>query len=259
MRSDFDAAETATAWTSLARKRLPEALPRRYGTYEPMTQKLDIDGEQAFIDFVRDADGTVYFNGRQPVQGGHMDAGPQRGNASAHGLTLLAPALGNPRWRAALRGLFIDFALAVDAIVATAEVVRGVHWSGRSLGYSGDTERTAHLAWKNFWQGLPPYPVWWTWFGPDYVNVVIEHLPRDQVESFGSGLFHCHSDVPADRNALTDLNAERSRSRPVPALGNAGTQSSPWLPHDFLLTQQHEAIMAYGVPQRARWVPPSLA
>jgi len=158
VRSDFDAANAATTWTRLARRHLPEALPRRYGTYEPLSHKLDNGGDEAFIEFVHDADGMVFFKGSQPVESGHIDAGVQRGNAGAHTLTLLSTSLDDSRWRAALRGLFLDVAEAVDAIAATAELVRGVRWSGRGLGYDGSTERTAYLAWKSTWQGTAALP-----------------------------------------------------------------------------------------------------
>lgn len=259
VRSDFAAAETAATWVRLARRHMPEALPRRYGTYEPLSRKLDAGGDEAFVDFVRDADGIVFFKGSQPVDGGHLDAGPQRGNACAHTLSLLSPALGDARWRAALRGLFLEFAVEVDAIAATAELTRGVRWSGRSLGYDGDTERTAYLAWKSTWQGLPPYPVWWSWFGADYAEVVSEHLPLDEAEAIGPGLFHSRSDVPADRDALAERGAPRAGGRLRRALGRSGGRSSTWLPKDLLLTPSAEAMGTYGVPQRAAWVPPSLA
>jgi hypothetical protein len=257
VRSDFDAADAAAIWTRLARKHLPEALPRRYGTYEPLSRKLDNGGDEAFIEFVHNADGMVFFKGSQPVEGGHIDAGTQRGNAGAHTLTLLSPALDDSPWRVALGGLFLDVAKATDAIAATAELVRGVRWSGRSLGYDGGTERTAYLAWKGTWQGLPPYPVWWTWFGAEYSKVISEHLPPDQVEAFGSGLFHWRSDLPADRDALTRPAAPRGdRLRRV--LGRAGNPPLSWLPDELLLTITAEAVGTYGVPRRAMWVPASL-
>ena len=42
-------ARAATAWLELARRHLPEALPRRFGSYEPLPMKLDVDGPDAFV------------------------------------------------------------------------------------------------------------------------------------------------------------------------------------------------------------------
>lgn len=68
---------------------MPEALPRRSGTYEPLSRKLDTAEDGAFVDFVRGADGMVFFKGTQPVEGSHLDAGPQRGiRDHGHGLEI---------------------------------------------------------------------------------------------------------------------------------------------------------------------------
>ena len=200
-----------------ARRHLPEALPKRYGVFEPLQERLDSGGDAAFADFVRASSDTVFFAPTKPAVGGSLAGGlTKRGVVASHGLKVLAPALADQRWRAALRGLFIDFAERVDPIMATAEVVRRLHWSGRSLSYAGDGEPQAYLARSGRWAGLHPYPTWWTWFGPEYAPLVRDHLPAERVEERGGRLFHWRSDAPADRDQL------------------AATSATPWLPAELL-------------------------
>ena len=49
--------------------------------------------------------------------------------------------------------LFTDFAEQVNAVAATAEVLRGLTWSGRSLGYESNAERATYLAPRGYWLG----------------------------------------------------------------------------------------------------------
>ncbi|MGZ6807657.1 MAG: hypothetical protein ACXVGG_13675, partial [Mycobacteriaceae bacterium] len=42
-------AAPARAWLDLARRHMPEALPRRFGSVEPLAMKLDTDGPEAFV------------------------------------------------------------------------------------------------------------------------------------------------------------------------------------------------------------------
>jgi hypothetical protein len=245
-RTAADGGRAAEAWLMLARRHLPEALPRRYGTYEPFQHRLDTDGDDAFIDFVRQADGDVFFAPTKPAAHGSLTAGPTFGGPiQSHGLTLLAEALNDERWRSALRRLFVGFAEHSEAVLATAEVRRGVRWSGRSLGYDGSTEHVIYLAPRGNWSGLPPYPVWWAWFGPDYAPLVQDHLAADQVEVHGPSLFHWRGDAPADRDqllaALTPSGAKRR-------LFGRGPTAAAWLPVELLPVEDRSDPWIYNPP-----------
>jgi hypothetical protein len=41
--------DIAARYLAISRRYLPEALPRRFGSSEPFQQKLESDGDQAFI------------------------------------------------------------------------------------------------------------------------------------------------------------------------------------------------------------------
>ncbi|SOD72915.1 hypothetical protein SAMN05892883_2230 [Jatrophihabitans sp. GAS493] len=103
VRTGDDDGTAADAWLKLGRRHLPEALPRRYGTVEPLGHRLEEDGPDAFVRFVREADGTVFFKGNRPITDGSLAAGPTYGGTmQSHSLTLLAEPLAEDSWRTAL-------------------------------------------------------------------------------------------------------------------------------------------------------------
>jgi hypothetical protein len=247
VHSASDNGKAAEAWLSTARRHMPEALPRRYGTYEPLQHRLDNGGDDSFIIFVRGADGSVFFSPNKPAVSGSLVGGTTAGGTvECHGLTLLAEPFADERWRMALQHLFLDFAEMIQAVLATAEVVRGVRWSGRGLGYDGNTERTTYLAQRGRWSGLPPYPVWWAWFSSDYATLVRDHLPTDQVEERGHALFHWRADAPVDRDQLFAAATFSSDRRA--RLFRRGTSASPWLPAELLPVEDRSDPRIFNPP-----------
>lgn len=236
--------ENATeAWLTATRRHLPEALPRRFGTREPFRHRLEDSDDRAFVDFVAGAGVMVFFQpaGLPAVSGWLATGRVVHGNTDSFGLTLLAEPLRIAAWRDALQGLFTDFARRVDSIVATAEVVRGVHWSGRSLGYSGDTERSIHLTRNGAWSGLPFYPPWWVWFGRDYAPLVREHLPEEQMQEHEGALFHWRSHEVVDRDQLLEGN----------------TPPASWLPDELLAVEDRSEPNVWNPPLTAARVMPA--
>jgi hypothetical protein len=202
--------EAARAWLELARRHLPEALPRRFGPAEPLAMKLDEDGPDAFVAGAAAQARSLYFKASSPCIGGSVAGAATRAAVRSHSLTVHREPLKDPRWRDAVQRFFVAVAARTDAFFASAEVQRGLEWSGQSVAYSGRTDRTTYPAGGGRWAGLPPYPAWWSWFGPEYVPFVVGHLPADQVESVGHSLFHSRGDEPLDRDQL------RSAGSPLP-------------------------------------------
>lgn len=154
----------ARTFVDAARRHIPEALPRRYGSYEPLKKRWDDGADEAFVAFVAAETDSVYMRGTSPVQ--HASIGRARDPhavVSACSLTMFAAPLEDERWQRSLEGVFVEFAKAVDAVYASGEVVRGIEWSGRSLWYGADAEHATYLAGRGEWSGLPPYPVWLSW------------------------------------------------------------------------------------------------
>ena len=194
VRSEATGAHAATTWLDLARRHLPEALPRRFGSYEPLPMKLDVHGPDAFVQAVAAETLSVYYNASAPCIDGSMAGGASGLGMHSHGLSVHRKALADPRWRAALQRLFMAFAAATDAVFASAEVQRGVEWSGRSTWFGPTAERTTYLAARGQWAGLLPYPAWWSWFGPDYAPLVLDPLPAEQVVHVAGGVFHARGE-----------------------------------------------------------------
>ena len=230
----------AAAWLEVARRHLPEALPRRWGVYEPLSENADPDQPDAFAYYVAHADGSVYLKASAPAIEGHAAAFEYGRSLDSYSLTLHRSALDEEGWRDSARRLFTDFAARAGAVLATAEVLRDMDWSGRSLGYEADTEHAPYLTTAGGWAGLPPYPVWWTWFGPDYIPLVRDHLAAEQVATTGSGLFHWRSDMPADRDQLAGRPrgvGTHSRLRELLRMRASPEAVADWLPIDLLAVQ----------------------
>lgn len=232
-RNTAEPSAAAESWLRLARRHLPEALPRRYGSYEPLSMAYDPTSPNEFAAFAADSRGSVFFKGTSPVFEGSL-GDSSRSTIAGHLLTVQREALVDQRWRTAVRELFLRFAHDTEAVLATAEVVRDVGWSGRGLTYGRDAERTTYLAARGQWAGLPPYPVWWTYFGAEYVPLVRAHLPGQQVEVSGAGLFQSMADEPQDRDALFGVlrptPIKRGALRRLIKRNPPSDDPAPWLP-----------------------------
>jgi hypothetical protein len=227
-----DSRDLAALYLAAARKYLPEALPRRFGEFEPLQNKLDLVGEAGFRDAATAATGLLFWKGAFPVVDGHLslrnfDGSPRP--LPTFQLSLERSAFQEPKWRDALRSLFLDFGRAGGAYFASAEVVRNLSWSGRSVWYDGKQENVdGLLRYREGWMGLPPYPVWLTLFGPDYAKLVRPHLAADSVDDTGATIFRTWSDSPQDRDAL---------SATLPKTGLFRKVASSWLPKELTATQ----------------------
>jgi hypothetical protein len=197
-----DRRHDARAWLDAARRHLPEALPRRYGQDEPLSEKYDRAAPEAFVAAAGEATSSVLVKGSRPCLDGAIAASEDGWPVSAHSLSVQRVALHDPGWLASFRRFFVDVADTTGALYAAAEVVRGVVWNGRTVWYDGQEEPAAYLAARGVWAGPPPYPVWWSWFGPEYAPLVEPHLPADGVERVGGALFHRAAEEPADRDAI---------------------------------------------------------
>jgi hypothetical protein len=164
--------------------------------------KLDRDGPEAFVASAAAESGSVYFKASSPCIEGGVAGAAARGAVRSHRLSVHREPLRDPRWRDALRRFFVDVADRTGAFFAAAEVQRGLEWSGQGVSYGGRSEPTTYLAGRGRWAGLPPYPTWWAWYGPEYVPLVAGHLPAEQVESVGDGLLHRRAAEPLDRDDL---------------------------------------------------------
>jgi len=219
----------AESWLELARRHLPEALPRRFGTYEPLQGRLDRDGPEAFVG-ADDGRHSTYFDASAPCLSGSLASSSTLG---AHSLSVQRTALADQRWANALRSFFVAVAVRTHAVYAVAEVVRGLSWSGRGIAYGPEAESRTYLAARGVWAGLPPHPVWWSWFGAEYLPLVADQLPAGQLSHVDGGMLHEAAPGPLDRDELRAL-LPRSLRRVSERLHRIPARAAPWLPADLL-------------------------
>lgn len=228
--------DVAARYLRLARLFLPEALPRRYGTYEPFQGNLERDGDAGFAEFMNaDDSDLVLFYGKFPVIIGTLDGrtrGP--GRTRAISLTLDRQAFNDVAWREALMRFFEAMAAELGCFFASAEVQR----PGRMI--SGVMSLQLHEEGyyptiRGEWLGLPAYPVWWSWYSKPYADLVHQYFPGASQNPDGS-IFHFWQEESADRDQLRALLQD---------------PEAPWIPAE--LTQQGDETT-----QRASVMPSNL-
>ncbi len=261
-----DPSRSATAFVAAARRHLAEALPRRYGSFEPLPLRWDEGGEKAFVSFVSGESDTVYVQGTNPLQSGSIGRAWRRGSVvHSHSLSMLAGPLEDERWRRALKAMFVDFAKSVDAIYASAEVLRGIEWSGRSLWYGAGAEHHTYLAGLGQWRGLTPYPVWVSWFGREYAPLIRDHVTIGLATQLGENLLLELSEAPSDRDALLEMMASASEPPKLQrrwfGLRRAIADVEPprsWLPAQYLAVPVDGGPKVSSPPDMAPTIPEPL-
>ncbi len=169
----------------LLRRRCPEALPTRYGQFEPPQYRLDNEEPGEFVRFLLDnEDGDAFWFASRPCFGGsyfapHSDkyAPPEDDPYRvAHfeidfdGRVLEA----DPPWRETIVELFLAAAIELGAFYAAAQVEPGwtVTRSNRLYMTAENLWQAEHFLRGRLWQGLPPVPLWLSWYGHPYSDLV---------------------------------------------------------------------------------------
>ncbi|MEY9854243.1 hypothetical protein ABH923_003921 [Leifsonia sp. EB41] len=216
-------------WLELCRRDVPEALPRRYGSFEPLQGMLADGGQEQFLREWELAEDTISFAGSLPVTGGSLPVGRERRRGQARivkavEVSVLLSAFDDPRWTSGFRRLFVDFAERSESVYAYGEVARGYEWSGRQPWFSlSHTERTSYPN-RGEWLGLLPYPTFWSWYGNAYRPYLEGSVLPGTTEALNGGLFNELSAQPADRDELFAL-----------AVSDSARPRSGWIPRSLQL------------------------
>ncbi|WP_125616778.1 hypothetical protein [Specibacter cremeus] len=146
--------------------------------------------------------------------------------------------LADPAVRQSLKSFFVEFAQASRSFHASAEVRRGFIWKSGTYYGTADSERSQHPSNPGKWAGLHSHAQWWTWFGPDYADLMSPYL-SGQRESYGDSVFHAWAEKPLNRDEISALLPDPSR---------------PWLPADYTYGTDKYGI----INQYAKIIPPRL-
>ncbi len=159
---------------------LPALLPKRYGSFEPFQHRFAGAGED-FVDFAMSED-SVFWKRTYPVFGGSV-FDPARSGPSSRRLQhtpTLSVSVGASSLIIAtaflemMVDLFLNVACHIPSFYGMACMERD-HIYRRSLWPDQHTQHHPKPP-GNGWYGLPPLPVWMSWFGPPYADLLEKEL-----------------------------------------------------------------------------------
>ncbi|SEF10734.1 hypothetical protein SAMN04489740_4025 [Arthrobacter alpinus] len=196
-------------YLDLARQILPEAVPTRFGSFEPLQGNLARDGDSAFTAaFAGEYGNSLFARGTFPVSstsfsgvfGGNTNQDDyfRQGDVQTVSLNIHRTVLEEPAWRKAFERFIVAVSTELRSFYTTVEVDPGWHWNGRSLWtYASHPTRYHQKTNTGRWQGLTTHPTWMSWFSPLYANLVRPHL-QGTIQEYPEGLLHSFGDGPLD-------------------------------------------------------------
>lgn len=200
-------ATDAHALLAILREMLPEAVPVRFGDYEPPQGRLGRDGDDAFA-AMWDGTTSLFWRGQRPFEWGHVSL--RRGWGSAlpeaerearrpvlggrkafetDGLSLefRADLAGDPVWLGALRALFVRLCEELRPFFAAAFTTPGP-----------DDEDVVLQG--RYWLGVPPLRFWLVYAGAPYAPLIPADHPS--ARRVGDGVLVELADRPDDWEAI---------------------------------------------------------
>lgn len=216
----------------LLRRLLPEAIPRRFGTFEPLQHRLD-DGDDGFHDVWREEAESdfslgLFWTATKPVREGSVffpdpDGSPDGIPSGSIQMSIDARVFEEPRWRALAETILDRVGSLTKAFAGRAVVIK--HHSG-GIPASELNTLAPSMVWSGAWLGLPDHPAWLTWLSPSYADKIdllaLSGLARD----VGHGSIVCLADEPRSAEELVPWHvrfpADYSRLPESPASDRSG-------------------------------------
>lgn len=179
--------EAPAKLVELLKRMCPEALPTRYGQYEPPPFKFDPADPGEFVRFLQDNDdGNAFWFARRPSFGGRFTAprAAKRTPPEAEHLSITHMSVdfdnnvlvADSAWREAVIDLFTAGAKSMGAFYAAIQLDPGWKVSkNNQLSISAVDlmkDRAEHIRCGMLWQGLPPVPVWVSWYASPYLELL---------------------------------------------------------------------------------------
>jgi hypothetical protein len=197
----------------------PEALPKRYGTYEPFQERYEGPGRgEDFARVAVEAAATytsmVFFSANRPAYSGSLSISSLRKYPPGHGRATVQLSVSfdgrafarDVAFADRIVSLFLAMASEVKSIYAAAcverdwELRRGRIWSGAATE-SGPLPRA------DAWIGLPASPTWMAWFGRPYASEIREAIVRlgHPTTESDDGLFLRVGEQPRNASELAEV------------------------------------------------------
>jgi hypothetical protein len=167
----------------------PEALPRRFGTFEPLQHRFEDERLEGLLRLARQEWGMVFWSATRPFFDGFLTLEQEPSSQSENSKRKDAerPIIGsaklgfdgrlleNDGWRADLIDGFVTGADRMKCVYAQAIATRNMVYSGGRLGADARTETWFRQVVRRdeTWQGLPRNPVWLAWLGPPYRHLQV--------------------------------------------------------------------------------------
>jgi hypothetical protein len=192
----------------LVRGYVPEALPRRFGGFEPLQGRLEEAGREGFVSAWHAEAMSLFWKGRRPCLGGSMSGlgddliGAQHAGPHPVGsirVSFDSRAFRDERWREDAVELFAVLAERLPVFFAYADLDRNVGYSRGNVWYEADTVTNPGLVVRNVWMGLPNFRVWLAWFGAFYRSLLEDSLPGDLSRARHGGFLVRTSKMPASQ------------------------------------------------------------
>ena len=190
---------TAKLFLQTLLKICPEALPRRFGTFEPFQHRMDADGE-SFVSVWEEVSretnwGMFFWKAKKPFSDGSACFPDQRdpqitGAKRAIHLSMAFDSralYADAGWRETVVKLFTELARKLRAFYAVGSVGWNVTVSG------------------HWWLGLPPAPTWLAWFGAGYRAALESQLQGVVSLNLPEGILLRHGNVPLEIDQLRDV------------------------------------------------------
>lgn len=263
--------ESVRAFLVTLKERFPLAWPRRFGDSEPLQGQLTTYEYKPFLDFWQELHSSndffksILLKAKQPCLGGQMTF-PIRSQREANEtldewrtrklhptedintieLQFDCGAISKePAQLEKIVDLFKTASLRLDSFYARGYLNTGID-SQSGIGRMGAyPHRIGHE-----WTGLPPMPMWLSWFGRSYKELILKSVEKFDPEVSNSGVFVRLAPKPAALRELQDAGF----TLPPELLPRASTNSID-IDMEKLLEKLDAATSAWSRPA-STWSPP---
>jgi hypothetical protein len=216
-------ADTGAMLLAIFRKHCPEAMPTRFGDFEPLQNRLKQGFDEPFLEFWKkttkvEYGSSFFWKATPPCFGGSIFFSDWRDTppnvpeiyARRHHLTISFDGIAadsDEEWRKTVIELFRALAGELKAFYAVCYVRRNIIVSRNSVMFNLNETENLRITHGPWWRGLPTVPTWLTWFGAGYAELLAPHLQGCEFvqESSPSGVFIKMGSDAMNRDQLKDI------------------------------------------------------